>query len=184
MAEYYFDIETVPLEQYRDVDLAGLDPCKAKIITIQYQRLDSLTGKPLEPLQVLKEWEMGERGIVEQFRQTYISDSIWNFVPVGNNLAFESSFMKHKLKQYCNLGGLRLGHRPMIDLKHVLVIVNKGSFKGYQQFLGKAGAARNMGTWYYNENYQAILDYVNNEVQDFLRMYFVLKTVLPRMITT
>ncbi len=164
--------------------MSGLDPSKAKIITIQYQRLDSRTGRPMEPLTVLKEWEAAERAIVEQFRQTCISDSIWNFVPVGNNLAFESSFMKHKLKQYCDLEGLRLGHRPMIDLKHVLVIVNNGSFKGYQQFLGKAGAARNMAAWYYSGNYQAILDYVNNEVIDFLRKRFVLKTVLPKMITT
>ena len=127
---------------------------------------------------------MGERGIVEQFRQTYISNSIWNFVSVGNNLAFESCFMKHKLKQYCNLEGLRLGHRPMIDLNHVLVLVNNGSFKGYQRFLDRAGLAKNMAAWYYSGNYQAILDYVKNEEKDFLKMYFVLRTVLPKMITT
>jgi hypothetical protein len=182
MAEYYFDIETVPLEQYRNDEFAGLDPCKAKIITIQYQRLDSRTGKPLEPLHILKEWELGEKGIVEQFRQTYISNNLWHFISVGNNLAFESCFMKYKLKQYCGLEGLRLGHRPMIDLKHVLVLVNNGSFKGYQRFLGKIGLAKNMASWYYGRNYEAIENYINNEVRDFLRMYFVLKTVLPKII--
>ncbi|HVX03018.1 MAG TPA: hypothetical protein VHA09_07670 [Nitrososphaera sp.] len=59
MAEYYFDIEAAPLGQYRNEELARLDPCKAKIITIQYQRLDSRTGKPLKPLNVLKEWKTG-----------------------------------------------------------------------------------------------------------------------------
>lgn len=90
--------------------------------------------------------------------------------------------MKYKLKQYCGLEGLRLGHRPMIDLKHVLVIVNDGSFKGYPRFLGKFGLARNMVSWYYNKKYDAILDYINNELRDFLKMYFVLKTVLPKII--
>jgi hypothetical protein len=90
--------------------------------------------------------------------------------------------MKYKLKQYCGLEGLRLGHRPMIDLKHVLVIVNNGSFKGYPCFLGKAGLARNMAAWYYNKDCQKILDYVITEVADFLKIYFVLKTVLPRIV--
>ncbi len=90
--------------------------------------------------------------------------------------------MKYKLKQYFGLEGLRLGHMPMIGLKHVLVIVNNGSFKGYPCFLGKSGLARNMVAWYYNKDYQKILDYVITEVADFLRMYFVLKTVLPKMI--
>ena len=182
MAEYYFDIETAPLEQYRNDEFAGLDPCKAKIITIQYQRLESKTGKPMEPLQILKEWEDGEQAIVQQFRDTYISDSIWNFVPTGNNLAFESGFMKYKLRQYCNLEHLHLGRRPMVDLRHVLVIINGGSFKGYPRLLGKAGLARNMTSWYYNKNYDAILNYIHGEVNDFLRLYFVLKTVLPRII--
>ena len=41
-----------------------------------------------------------------------------------------------------------------------------------------------MAAWYYSGNYRAILEYVNDETQDFLRMYFVLKTVLPKVITT
>jgi hypothetical protein len=40
LPEYYYDIETVPLEQYRNDSQAGFDPCKAKKISIQYQQLD------------------------------------------------------------------------------------------------------------------------------------------------
>ena len=76
------------------------------------------------------------------------------------------------------------GHMPASLASLLIVNVNNGSFKGYQQFLGKAGAARNMATWYYRGNYRAILDYVDKEVEDFLKMYFVLKTVLPKIITT
>ena len=135
MALYYFDIETVPLDEYRSDAGASFDPCKAKIISIQYQRLHSAGGGQLV---ILKEWEPGssERAIVEQLKQVFLDRGIWEFVPVGNNLAFECRFMKYKLKQYCGLEGLKLGHRPMIDLKHVLVIANNGSLRGYQRSLG------------------------------------------------
>lgn len=44
---YYLDIETVPLDKYREEPYASLDPLRAKIITIQYQPLDTVTGRPL-----------------------------------------------------------------------------------------------------------------------------------------
>jgi hypothetical protein len=40
----YFDIETVPTDEYRHYAEAVFDPCKAKIKSIQYQRLDSAAG--------------------------------------------------------------------------------------------------------------------------------------------
>jgi hypothetical protein len=143
LPQYYFDIETVPLEQYRSAAGASFDPSRAKIISIQYKKLDPRVGAFQEQLVILKEWEPGssEGAIVEQFKKLFIDNCNWEFIPVGNNLTFECLFMKYKLKQYCNLDGLRLGHRPMIDLKHVLVIANNGYFKGYQRFLSKSGRA-------------------------------------------
>jgi len=182
LPQYYFDIETVPLDEYRSDAGASFDPCKAKIISIQYQKLDSAAGGQNE-LVILKEWEPGssERAIVEQFKKVFIDKGIWEFVPVSNNLAFECRFMKYKLKQYCSLDGLKLGHRPMIDLKHVLIIANKGSFKGYQRFLGKSGQAANMAQWYYDKNWSAIEQYIRKESEDFGNMYLILNQELPRM---
>ncbi|MGH9992033.1 MAG: hypothetical protein ACREAZ_05235 [Nitrososphaera sp.] len=179
MPEYYFDIETVPLEQYRGDVGASFDPFKAKIISIQYQKLDSGGGR----LVILKEWEprSSERAIVEQFKKVFIDKGIWEFIPVGNNLAFECRFMKYKLKQYCALDGLKLGQRPMIDLKHVLVIANNGSFKGYHRLLGKSGQAANIADWYYDRNYSAIDQYVRQEADDFVGKYSVLKELLPKI---
>ena len=49
MAEYYFDIETYsPGEKP--------NPETDKIISIQFQRIDLRTGKPLENPTILKEW--------------------------------------------------------------------------------------------------------------------------------
>jgi hypothetical protein len=183
LPQYYLDIETVPLELYRSDVGASFDPSKAKIISIQYQRLDNAAGSP-NPLVILKEWEPGfsERVIVEQFRRIFIDSGIWQFIPVGNNLAFECRFMKHKLRQYCSLECLKLGHRPMIDLKHVLVIANKGSFKGYQRFLSKSGQGANMAKWYYSNNWRAIEDYIADETSEFVKVYSILKEALPRIV--
>jgi hypothetical protein len=113
---------------------------------MQYQRLDSRTGRPLDDLVILKEWSSGnsERNIIERFKTLYLDRGIWNFIPIGNNLLYEFKFMKYKMKQYYGMEGLRLGQRPMIDLKHVMVIMNEGSFKGYRRILGKSGLAVNM----------------------------------------
>lgn len=85
MPQYYFDIETVPLDEYRNDAGASFDPSRAKIISIQYQLLDGAG----DGLQILKEWLLGssERAIVEQFKIIYIDNGIWSFIPVGNNLA-------------------------------------------------------------------------------------------------
>ena len=106
LALYYFDIETVPLDEYRNDVGASFDPSKAKIISIQNQRLDGAGG---EQLLILKEWEPGssEWAIVEQFKQVFLDKDIWEFIPVGNNLAFDCKFIKYKLKRYCNLKGYR-----------------------------------------------------------------------------
>lgn len=54
MPQYYFDIETVPLDEYRNDAGASFDPFRAKII-IQYQKLDGAAG---EQLMTLKELEL------------------------------------------------------------------------------------------------------------------------------
>ena len=56
MANYYFDIETT-----------GLDPEKCKIITIQFQELDSFSGEAKGELIILKVRESSEREILEKF---------------------------------------------------------------------------------------------------------------------
>lgn len=150
---------------------------------MQMQRLDRTTGQPAGPLVILREWEQGfsERMIVELFKNLYLDQGPWNFVPIGNNLLFEFRFMKYKLRQYFGLEGLKLGQRPMIDLKPVMVIVNGGSFKGYSILLGKSGRAANMAKWYYDKDWQRIEQYVEQEAMDFVRAYTTLKLEIPKL---
>lgn len=183
MPDYYFDIETVPFAQYRGDPSASLWPEKAKIISLQFQELDRATGNAVGRLVVLKEWEKGssELFIVKTFKNLYLDRGPWHFVPIGNNLLFEFKFMKYKLKQYFGLDGLKLGQQPNIDLKHVMVLINGGSFKGYGKLLGKSGLAANMADWYYSKNWPAIEQYIMKEASDFVKAYSVLKQDLPKL---
>jgi len=133
---YYFDIETVAERPYFSDPRAGLNPATAKIITIQYQPLDYRTGRPIGDLVILKEWCSSEKEIIRQFIKVYFRDPPWGFIPVGNNLLFENSFLKYKLRQHFGLINLKLGQRPIIDLKPVLILMNGGKFRGYSALVG------------------------------------------------
>lgn len=182
-AYYYFDIETVPLQQYICDREASFEPSKSKIITIQYQRLDMKTGAPLSELVMLKEWEQNssEKHLIEKFKQIYLDNGYWAFIPVGNNLLFENRFMKYKLRQFCNLDGLYLWHRPMVDLKHILIIMNDGKFRGSAGLIGKNGKSRNMAQWYNSKDFYSIEQYVTEEASNFISAYYILKKEIPRL---
>jgi hypothetical protein len=60
----------------------------------------------------------------------------------------------------------------------------QGLFRRLSELSGKAGLAKNMVAWYYSGIHQTIENYVTKEVQDFLKMYFILRMVLPRIIVT
>ena len=180
---YYFDIETVPKLEFLDEPYAGLEPSKAKIISIQYQTLNTYNGIPSEPITILKEWEKqsSERIILEKFRRIYLENGIWGFIPVGNNLVFECRFMKHKLKEYFNLCSLKLGQKPLLDIKHILILMNNGRFKQYSKLIGKSGKSANMANWYYNQRFDMIEQYIIEEAENFVNAYSILKHELPKI---
>ncbi len=55
MGNYYLDIETT-----------GLDEVESKITTLQYVELERSTGKQMGEITILKEWELGEEGILKK----------------------------------------------------------------------------------------------------------------------
>ncbi|MCX5718546.1 MAG: hypothetical protein NT055_01035 [Nitrospirae bacterium] len=56
MPEYYFDVETNATGEKPDIE-------NDEILTIQYQRVSTKTGKPEGQLQILKSWESSEKEI-------------------------------------------------------------------------------------------------------------------------
>ena len=168
MAEYYFDIETYsPGEKP--------NPETDKIISIQFQRMDLETGRPIGDLIILKEWESSEEKIVKNFYDIFFREGldIWNFVMVGNNLNFDFEFLILKFEKYL---GKKLSSkdlhciRPHFDIKPFLVMLNGGNFKGasLDKFTKKNQNGRAIKDYYQNKEYSKIEDYIKNETESFL----------------
>jgi len=169
LPEYYFDIETYG----RGVQP---DPVNDKIITASYQRINIVTGEPIDDLVILREWGEGysEERIVKEIYGTFFeSRTMWSFVPVGFNLMFEWQFLDEKFKKYLHK---KLDFKefcvPQIDLKHVAVLLNKGYFKGcgLDTFTKKVSGVA-VKEHYENRRYQEIEKYIELEAEEFLKFY-------------
>lgn len=170
MPEFYFDIET-----------NGRVPSENRIVSIQYQRLSGYDGAPESDLVLMKEWESGEEAIVKSFAHTFLGQSNWDFIPIGQNLVFDFDFLKVKFNKYlgANLDLEFLREKPWIDLKSTLVMMNGGSFKGYDRIMGSAeGEGRMVPGWYANKQYDLIEKYVRSEASNFISKYQSLKRQL------
>lgn len=176
----YLDIETVPLEEFRKEaqddytwKKEGIrDFARNKIITIQYQQLDGNTGKPVNELKILKEWNnSSEEEIVKIFADEMEPTDYWNFRPVGNNLNFEWAHLTPKLKKYCgiNFDFTELAHN--MELTPTSILINHGVKKGSTKMFGKEGKAVNMKDWYYNKDYDTIENYIREETEDFVNKF-------------
>jgi len=171
LAEYYFDIETT-----------GLDPKKDRIITIQWQPLDRLTGEPTCDLIILKEWESSEGSIVGEFLPHLNRQNAFDFVPVGENLFFDFSFLGQKASEY-GLGDTGLQYfcdRPHIDIRPIEVMINRG-FKGYDRVVDAEGelAKADIPRLYEKKRFDEIICYVRREAQVFVKAYVILKREMP-----
>jgi len=162
LTEWYFDIET-----------EGTDPQQDKILSIQYQSMTD--GEPMGPFQVLAEWEWGEKQIVRTIVEKGLLDPTWDFVPVGNRLKFDITFVMEKAEKYqikkFTLDGLRYYwfNKPMWDLAPVLLLMNRGRFSGssISGFSGKGNSSA-VPRLYREGRYPEIIEYVTREKDETL----------------
>ena len=175
MAEYYFDMETT-----------GVDFQKDKIITIQWQRVNGFTGEPIGDLQILKEWESSEEEILKKFLPN-LKCRPFDFILVGKNLLFDFTFLSKRLKHH-NLGefDLRCAYeRVSLDIKPILVMINKGDFRGYDRVLDKDGSLAKVSELipqlYKDEKYAEIIKYIEEETKVFLKAYQIFKREMPSL---
>ncbi len=176
MTEYYFDIET-----------QGEDPLQDRIVTIQFQQLDD--GRPVGNLNILTEWEWGEKEIIRSILDKGLLDVGWDFVPIGNRLRFDITFVveraeKHKLISW-EPAELKyyLFKKPMLDLWPVLVLMNRGQFEGSSliAFTQKRLASSVIPTLYNKGDYKGILRYVEEERDALLDLYQEVRSVLSTL---
>ena len=164
---YYFDMETT-----------GDDPQQDRIVTVQYQPLaDDL--EPTGLFQVVAEWEWGEKQLVQMALEKGILEPTWDFVPVGNRLRFDLTFLieratKWKLIEW-DMAKLKYYWftKPTLDLAPILVMLNRGAFAGssLQNFADKESGAR-VPKMHRQGRYAEIIEYVTRErdaAMDLLR---------------
>jgi hypothetical protein len=173
MTEYYFDMETT-----------GFNFDTDEIITIQWQRLNGFTGEPIGELNILKRWDSSEKEILESFLPNLRCKPL-DFIFVGKNLLFDFCLLNQRMKQH-NLGELDLRclyERAVLDIKPILVMMNKGIFMGYDKMLPKTNPLTNdQIPQLYKEGkgrYPEIIQYIQDEAKDFMKAYQIFKKEIP-----
>jgi hypothetical protein len=174
MAVYYLDFETT-----------GIDPFNDKIITIQYQKLNEETGRPLSPLEILREWELSEQAMLREFLDIFgYQGSKWKFIPIGFNLRFEFYFLLIRVKEVLGID-LPLKwlyfDKPYVDIKSTIIMINKGRFKGSKLswFTDKKDHGHKIPLWYTQKQFQTIESYIIDETKEFIDAYQFLIQELP-----
>ena len=176
MPDYYFDIET---------NSRGPKPdfTNDEILTIQLQQIDSRTGEKEGDLTILKSWESSEKDILERFHSIFSPEDVWKFVPIGCNLSFDFFSLLYRWRSI----GIKVqpkilfSEHPYIDIKSILVICNRGTFKGanLEKFVGKQGSGLKVSEWYAEEDYASIQKYIEDEAEGFIKFYQFLVQRLP-----
>ena len=169
---------------YLDIETDGEDPQQDRVITAQLQQLaDDL--RPVGGFTVLTEWDWGEKEIVRSVLQRGLLDTTWDFVPVGNRLRFDFTFLMeraqhHKLKEWSPPELRRYWFdKPMLDLGSVLVLMNAGKFEGSSigQFVDKRPSA-DVPLLYRQGKFKEILAYVEEEKDATLALLAEVRAML------
>lgn len=168
---------------YLDCETTGLDSETSKIITIQLQPLDTTTGNPIGPLQILKEWESNEGEILREFSQLATNYNPFGFCPIGYNLQFEHQFILTR----CEANGLEpvdILKRPFLDFHAFGVLMNGGLFKGsgLDRLTNKPSCGVQVPFWYKNKEYQKIENYIKLENLEFIKFITRLYRELPEIL--
>jgi len=173
LVEYYFDMETT-----------GIDFDADEVITIQWQRLNGFTGEPIGDLSILKRWESSEKEIIESFLPS-LKCKPFDFIFIGKNLLFDFCLLDERMRKH-RLGEFDircLYERCSLDLKPLLVLMNKGNFVGYDKVLPKTNPLTNdkIPELFKNKKFPEIIHYIKDEAMDFIRAYQVFKREMPSL---
>lgn len=165
---------------YFDMETTGLDFNNAEIATIQFHQLNEYNGKPIGKLQILKSWELGEKGMLEQFKPNLFG-GIWDFVFVGKNLSFDFALLNRRLQHHglykdedkykVNLEWMH--NRVIIDLKPIMVLMNNGKFVGFSKIIPSRSDLTNaqIPGLIEDKQYDRVIRYIEDEATEFIAFY-------------
>ena len=108
----------------------------------------------------------------------------FDFIPIGVNLyGFDLVSLANRFNKHFDLGMdiQFFRNRPVIDIKPILIMMNKGMLKGYANILGKKQSGNVIKEWYEKNERDRIIQYIKDETENFLQKYQILKKELPNI---
>lgn len=176
MTDYYLNIETTGTNVENDT-----------ILTIQYQQLDTKSGKTEGDLIILKSWDSSEKEILEEFLKIFDPrEDHFSFIPIGKSLHFVLTMLYNRWKKY----GIDVSHTslfyhtPHVDIKPIFTILNGGMHKGagLNVITGKKNNGAVIHKLYANEDYKGIEDHIVENAETFINDYQYIKERIPLLI--
>jgi len=173
----YFDLEVLSRSE-------KLDLRKSEILTIQYQTINWMTGKPSGSLHILKSWESSEEQIIKEFFKAIKIDNLWAFIPIGFNIVqFDFLVLYYRARKYkIKLDPLfLLQEKPFIDIKPMILFLNNLRFKGsgIDNFTAKSSSGKMVRDLYLQKKYSEIEQYIIEETNAILDLIQWLIKYLP-----
>lgn len=169
---------------YFDQETTGDDPQQDRIVTVQFRQLDD-DLRPVGPLQIVAEWEWGEKQVIQMILQKGVLQPNWDFVPVGNRLRFDLTFLIERATKWglinWDTGALKYYWftKPLLDLQPVLILMNRGRFAGssLHAFSEKEPGGK-VPALYHKGAYADIVAYVTKEQEAALQLLQEARDVL------
>lgn len=159
---------------YLDIETEGINPERDKIVTIQYQFLNSELS-PTSKLIILKSYESSEEEIIKKFFEEFQINSTWGFIPLGYNLIFDITFI---IKKFIKYGLMKkeneiidfLFKKPYLDVKPLFIFINNNSFKGsgLDVLTNKKHSGNYALEMYSKKEYKLLEEYITQETESFL----------------
>ena len=174
MTDYYLNIETT-----------GTDIENDEILTIQYQQLDTKSGRTESDLIILKSWgDSSEKEILEDFLKIFDPrKDNFSFIPIGKSLHFVFLMLHNRWKKYGINVPLKslIYDTPNVDIKSILTILNGGMHKGasLNVITGKKNNGVSIHKLYANKDYKGIEDHIVENAENFIKFYQLMKVKLP-----
>ena len=161
---------------YFDQETTGDDPQQDRIVTVQFRQLDDAL-QPVGALQIMAEWEWGEKQIIQMILEKGVLQPDWDFVPVGNRLRFDLTFLIERATKWglikWDMATLKYYWftKPILDLQPVLILMNRGRFAGSSlHVFADKEPGRKVPALYLKGAYADIIDYVTKEHEAALEL--------------
>jgi hypothetical protein len=147
-------------------------------------------GKPVGNGVILRGWDIGEKALIQRLMGLGLLDEGWKFVPVGHNIFhFDLPFtiVRAKILGLVDWEADEIlsyfYNKPAIDIKPIVVLLNKGEFKGanLRTFTTKKRKGVEVTELYQQKKYEEILSYIEEETTAFLGLYQQLRKELGNL---